>query len=147
MTYYPGKERTVQVKAVRYEDQDALSRKQWDAMQKKWPEPKVIRLPYHGPGSNNRWKLVNGAIKHYGPKVHKQPEETMGWLKIWWVGAVEGDQPPSRRQYCSRRQIEGILEYWQRSCFCLLKHEFVPDTPGVLETILAESPLDKVLGI
>jgi len=90
-------------------------------------KPKVTRLPYHG------------------PREHR--DEVHGWLKIWWIGATEGDQPPGRRQYCSRRQVQSILKYWQTSCFCLMKHEYTPDTPGVLETILAESPLDRVLGI
>ena len=88
----------------------------------------VKRLPYHGP--------------------KEAREEGKGWLKIWWIAEMPGQEPPSRRQYCSRRQVQSILKYWQQSCFCLMKHEYVPDVAvSALEKILEPSPLDRVLGL
>ncbi len=82
---------------------------------------KYTKLPYHGP--------------------KEKREEPKGWLKIWWVAEMPGNEPPSRRQYCSKRQVGSILKYWQSSCHCLLKHEWQAEgVVNVLDTILAEEP-------
>jgi hypothetical protein len=91
-------------------------------------KPTVTRLPYHGPSE----KRI----------------EDKGWLKIWWIAEMPGNEPPARRQYCSRREVRGILKYWQGTCpLTLMKHEYVPDTTSALEKILAPSPLDRILGL
>ena len=77
----------------------------------------ITRLPYHGPKESQR-------------------ERTLGWLHMWWI-AEPGEQPPSRRQYCEARSVNGIVKYWQKHTFALMQHKFVPDTPSVLDTILA----------
>lgn len=83
--------------------------------------PKVIKLPYHGP--------------------RELREEHKGWLKIWWISDLPGNEPPSRRQYCSKRQVASILKYWQESCQCLMKHEWQAEgVVSVLDTILANDP-------
>jgi len=76
----------------------------------------IKRLPYHGP--------------------RERREPSMGWLHIWWV-SEPGEQPPSRKQYCDKRAVNGILKYWQGSTFAVIKHSFISDTPSVLNTILA----------
>ncbi len=85
----------------------------------------VKRLPYHGPRESR--------------------QENMGWLSIWWIAECPGSEPPARRQYCSKREVAGILRYWQSACFALMKHEFVSEEPSVLDKILAETPLERIL--
>ena len=105
-------------------------------------KPLTVHIDKGKHGTNYSVMLV----PYHGPKEKRV--ENKGWLKIWWIAEMPGEEPPARRQYCSRREVAGILKYWQSTCpLTLMKSEYRPDVTSVLDKVLQVSPLDKIMGL
>lgn len=80
-------------------------------------------------------------------QVKARPVPMMGWLALHWLGS---DPPPDHRQYCQKKEIGGIVKYWERNVFAIMEEPvWVPDELDVLGMILAPeklSPLQEILG-